>query len=154
METTTVEMAVTTSSTATSTATSTTVATGLNTNGTAETSGYLAQGRHLMLTLRGCPSSLLDDEAFLRQLSERATLATGATILNMTSHHFEPQGVTLLVLLAESHASMHTYPEVGVLFWDCFTCGTECVPERSVEVLTEALKPSDVQWECITRGDM
>lgn len=114
---------------------------------------YIAQGRHLMLTLKGCPSSLLDDETFLKHAIHRAVLATGASLLQMISHHFEPQGVTVLALLAESHASIHTYPEVGVAFWDCFTCGTECVPERSVDVLARELQPTEVQWECQTRGD-
>lgn len=120
---------------------------------TAGEQAYLAQGRHLMLTLQGCPPHLLDDEVFLHDLCVRAAQATGAQVLQSMSHHFTPQGVTSLILLAESHASIHTYPEVGTAFWDCFTCGWECIPERSVEVLVEGLGAEAVQWECITRGD-
>ena len=118
----------------------------------AEAHTYVAQGRHLTLTLSGCPPHLLDDEQFLRELSERAVEATGAQVLSTTSHHFEPQGVTLLVLLAESHASLHTYPEVGVAFWDCFTCGWQCDPLLSTDVLVEALAPTTVKQNCMLRG--
>lgn len=120
---------------------------------TIEGETYVAQGRHLVLTLNGCPAHLLNDETFLRQLSIRAVEATGAEMLQIMSHHFEPQGVTVLVLLAESHASLHTYPEVGTLFWDCFTCGTRCVPEQSIAVLEAALQPASVRWDCFTRGE-
>jgi S-adenosylmethionine decarboxylase proenzyme len=119
----------------------------------AEAPEYVAQGRHLMLTMRGCPSELLNDEVFLKDLVQRAVLATGAGLLNITSHQFEPQGVTILALLSESHASVHTYPESGVMFWDCFTCGWHCDPTKSVEILTDALKPTATNWECIVRGD-
>ena len=53
----------------------------------------------------------------------RAAAATGATVLQVICQRFAPQGVTALALLAESHASLHTYPEAGLAFWDCFTCG-------------------------------
>jgi S-adenosylmethionine decarboxylase len=119
----------------------------------AETPEYVAQGRHLMLTMSGCPAHLLDDEAFLLDLVKRAVVATNATVLDITSHHFDPQGVTILALLSESHASVHTYPESGVMFWDCFTCGWHCDPTRSIDILAEALKPAAMRWECIVRGD-
>jgi S-adenosylmethionine decarboxylase len=114
---------------------------------------YVSQGRHLMLTMSGCPSELLDNEEFLKRMAFRAVAATGATVLQVTSHHFDPQGVTILVLLSESHASIHTYPESGVIFWDCFTCGWTCQPERSIDVLVDALKPAAMRWNCVTRGD-
>jgi S-adenosylmethionine decarboxylase len=118
-----------------------------------DTSQYVAEGRHLMLTLHDCPSPLLDDEAFLCDMAERAVAATGATVLQVMAHQFDPQGVTILVLLSESHASLHTYPEVGVAFWDCFTCGWNCDPEQSAEVLIDALAPGRYQHECVLRGE-
>jgi S-adenosylmethionine decarboxylase proenzyme len=120
---------------------------------TPDTETYVAQGRHLMLTLTGCPSSLLDDEAALLDITQRAVAATDAQVLNVSSHHFEPQGVTILILLAESHASIHTYPEEGIAFWDCFTCGWRCDPERSTAVLVEALQPTSYQADCLVRGE-
>jgi S-adenosylmethionine/arginine decarboxylase-like enzyme len=56
------------------------------------------------------------------------------------------------VLLAESHASLHTYPEAGMVFWDCFTCGDSCDPLLSVEVFKNALQPKDVHVQVILRS--
>src|SRR5260221_342509 len=96
-------------------------------------------GSHLVLTLRGCSVTILDDEVRLSELTRLAAEATRATVLQVCSHRFSPQGVTVLAVLAESHASLHTYPEFNIVFWDCFTCGDTCDPEQSVEVLIEAL---------------
>lgn len=110
-----------------------------------------ARGFHLLLTLRGCAPKLLNDQDKLLQLTRVAAEATGATVLNTCVQRFDPQGVTAVAVLAESHASLHTYPESGVVFWDCFTCGTKCLPELSVAVLVDALKPSFVNKEIIFR---
>src|SRR5271170_7731433 len=81
-------------------------------------------GTHLLVTFKRCSSDILDNESALAQLTRRAALATGATVLKICSHQFTPQGVTAIAILAESHASLHTYPESGLVFWDCFTCGS------------------------------
>jgi len=111
-----------------------------------------ATGRHLLLTLRDCSPELLNDEGKLRELTLAAAQATGATVLEICSHKFAPQGVTSLAVLAESHASLHTYPESNVVFWDCFTCGTTCNPELSVPVLVDALKAGIVSKQIIERS--
>ena len=110
-----------------------------------------AHGRHLLLRLTGCSPALLDDEAALEALVRRAAAATGATVLQVICQHFEPHGVTALALLAESHASLHTYPEAGLAFWDCFTCGAACDPARSAPVLIDALQPAAVARQQIAR---
>ncbi|HEU4328767.1 MAG TPA: adenosylmethionine decarboxylase [Roseiflexaceae bacterium] len=112
-----------------------------------------ARGRHLLLTLGGCPPALLDDCPALEALVRRAAEASGATVLHVVAHRFEPHGVTALALLAESHASLHTYPEHGAAFWDCFTCGPHCAPERSADVLIAALRPESVQQQLVERGN-
>lgn len=113
---------------------------------------FEASGTHLLLNLSGCSFAQLNDEETLRDLAQKAAQATGATVLQVVSHRFSPQGVTVLILLAESHASLHTYPESGVLFWDCFTCGQDCKPELGVPVLVEALSPKTVSERLIRRG--
>ncbi|KAB8140262.1 adenosylmethionine decarboxylase [Chloroflexia bacterium SDU3-3] len=112
---------------------------------------YAAHGRHLLLTLEGCEPAMLDDLVALEVLVRRAAEATGATVLRQIVHGFAPQGVTALALLAESHASLHTYPEHGAAFWDCFTCGDACDPQRSVAVLVEALRPRHIQRQLVER---
>lgn len=109
-------------------------------------------GRHLLVTLSGCPPAILDDEQSLRAVVEQAATATGATVLQVSAHHFAPQGVTALALLAESHASLHTYPEAGLAFWDCFTCGSACDPERSLEVLARLLQPAAITKQTVSRS--
>lgn len=111
-----------------------------------------AEGLHLLLTLSGCSAELLNNEQFLRDLTEQAAKATRATVLRVVSQKFSPQGVTVLAMLAESHASLHTYPESGVVFWDCFTCGDTCKPEASVACLVSALTPQKIQQQLVARA--
>ncbi|HEY1016366.1 MAG TPA: adenosylmethionine decarboxylase [Herpetosiphonaceae bacterium] len=115
-------------------------------------SAHEPAGRHLLVTLSGCPPALLDDEQSLRAVVAQAAAATGATVLQIIAHRFSPQGVTALALLAESHASLHTYPEAGLAFWDCFTCGSDCDPERSLEVLERSLRPATIAHQTVPRA--
>lgn len=112
---------------------------------------HIAEGRHLLLTLHGCKSEILNSENSLRELVSRAAAATHATVLQILSYRFTPQGVTVLAVLAESHASLHTYPESSVVFWDCFTCGTRCNPELSADILIDHLEPTDFTKQMIVR---
>lgn len=119
--------------------------------GTVGTVG-LFTGRHVLCELEGVDFRLLDDELYLRQILERSLTEAGATILDMSSRRFDPQGVTVLALLSESHASMHTYPEIGSVFIDVFTCGEQACPEMAVRLLAEALGPTGVSTKTIRRG--
>jgi S-adenosylmethionine decarboxylase proenzyme len=109
-------------------------------------------GTHLLVTLKGCSSDILNNENELAQLTRTAASATGATVLKVCSHQFAPQGVTAIAVLAESHASLHTYPESNKVFWDCFTCGSTCNPELSVRVLVDALKPKSITTQFVPRS--
>lgn len=100
-------------------------------------------GKHCILELYGCNPARLDDEAFLRSLISSAVQQAGATLLNLITHHFEPQGVTGLALLAESHLSIHTWPESGYAAVDVFTCGNHTMPERACLSLLHALEATD-----------
>ena len=96
-------------------------------------------GKHCILELYNCDSAKLDDEAFLRTAITSAAKRAGATLLNLITHRFEPQGVTGLALLAESHISIHTWPESGYAAVDVFTCGDHTMPEMACQVLAEEL---------------
>ncbi len=111
-----------------------------------------ASGRHLLLTLKNCSPDILNDESKLRELTRLAAESTGAQVLEICSHRFSPQGVTSIAVLAESHASLHTYPESNTVFWDCFTCGTTCNPELSIDVLKRALNPGHISKQVIARS--
>ena len=96
-------------------------------------------GKHCILELYECDECKLNDEAFVRMTIMTAAKLAGATLLNLITHRFEPQGVTGLALLAESHISIHTWPENGYAAVDVFTCGDHTMPERACEILRKEL---------------
>ena len=100
-------------------------------------------GKHCILELYHCNPAKLDDEAVLRSIITTAVQRAGATLLHLITHHFEPQGVTGLALLAESHLSIHTWPESGYAAVDVFTCGDHTMPERACLVLREELEAAE-----------
>jgi S-adenosylmethionine decarboxylase len=108
-------------------------------------------GKHCILELYGCDTARLDDEAFLRDTITAAAQRAGATLLNLITHRFEPQGVTGLALLAESHISIHTWPESGYAAVDVFTCGDHTMPERACAVLAEELGASSHKLTSLER---
>jgi S-adenosylmethionine decarboxylase len=96
-------------------------------------------GEHYLLDLYNCDSNTLNDENYLKQLLEEAAKIAGATLLKTESHKFEPCGVTAFCLLAESHISIHTWPEKGQAAVDVFTCGN-CSSELAGEFIAEGVK--------------
>jgi len=91
--------------------------------------------RHILFTLKGCPYGLLDDESHIRNVLANASTLAESTLLNISSHKFDPQGVTAVALLAESHISIHTWPENGMAVCDIFTCGDHTKPKKGVEYM-------------------
>jgi S-adenosylmethionine decarboxylase len=112
----------------------------------------LFAGQHVLAELEGVSPELLDDERFLRHALGEALTQADATVLEVVSKQFEPQGVTVLALLSESHASIHTYPEVGAVFVDVFTCGTRAKPALAVQLLAEALGAVSARTDTVSRG--
>lgn len=109
-------------------------------------------GHHVLAEFGGVDPILLDDVAFLRVALERSLADAGATVCDVVSKRFAPQGVTVLALLSESHASLHTYPEVGSVFLDVFTCGTRADPERAMRLLAAELAATTTRVTTIRRG--
>ena len=101
------------------------------------------KSKHLLLELYGCDYEKLNDESFLRCTLNRAAKLAKATVLNLISNKFEPQGVTAIALLAESHISIHTWPESNYSAIDIFTCGQNMLPELASQYLIEALKAEE-----------
>ena len=109
-------------------------------------------GIHILGEMYGIEPSLLDNIDYLGKALCEGIEASGASLCDMQSKQFEPQGVTMLALLSESHASIHTYPDEGALFFDAFTCGRTCQPTRIADALAKALKPSHKVMKEIERG--
>ena len=108
-------------------------------------------GRHCILELYKCDQAKLNDEAFIRTTITSSAKVAGATLLNLVTHSFKPQGVTGLALLAESHISIHTWPEIGYAAIDVFTCGDHTMPEKACKLLAEYFLAKNVSFQNIAR---
>ena len=108
-------------------------------------------GRHCILELYQCDHAKLNDEAFIRTTITTSAKIAGATLLNLVTHSFNPQGVTGLALLAESHISIHTWPEIGYAAIDVFTCGDHAMPEKACEQLSKDLLAKYSSFKNIAR---
>ena len=110
------------------------------------------QSKHLLLELYKCDYEKLNDESFLRCTLNRAAKLAKARVLNLISNKFEPQGVTAIALLAESHISIHTWPESNYSAVDIFTCGQYMLPELASQYLIEALKAEEHSLRVVKRN--
>lgn len=110
-------------------------------------------GWHVLAEFGGVDTDLCDDLERLESALRESLIAAGVTICDVVHKKFEPQGVTVLALLSESHASIHTYPESGEIFVDVFTCGSiGAGATKAVDLLRDALSPKDVRMQVIQRG--
>ena len=100
--------------------------------------------RHILFTLKGCPSELLDDLEFIRKLMHRTSKECNSTLLDLSAYKFDPQGVTSIAMLAESHISIHTWPEKSMAVCDVFTCGEHTLPQAGVEYMKQRFESSDM----------
>ena len=110
------------------------------------------QSKHFLLELYRCDCEKLNDESFLRCTLNRAAKLANATVLNLISNKFEPQGVTAIALLAESHISIHTWPESNYSAVDIFTCGKNMMPEVASQYLIESLIAKEHSLRIIKRN--
>ncbi|MBO6977945.1 MAG: adenosylmethionine decarboxylase [Prochlorococcus marinus XMU1428] len=110
------------------------------------------QSKHFLLELYRCDCEKLNDESFLRCTLNRAAKLAKATVLNLISNKFEPLGVTAIALLAESHISIHTWPESNYSAVDIFTCGQNMMPELASQYLIESLMAEEHSLRVIERN--
>jgi len=113
---------------------------------------YSTFGRHVAVDTWGVQFDLLNNADLLQTHMVEAAEACGATVLSVQAKQFEPQGATVLVLLSESHLSIHTYPEKGFAAIDCYTCGETVDPQAAIDYLVEVLKPERTYAKKLVRG--
>lgn len=112
-----------------------------------------ALGKHLLLELKDCNRKLLSDLDFLRDTLLCAAREAGAIIVGESFHPFPPYGgVSGVVIIAESHLSIHTWPEYGYAAVDIFTCGNTIKPQRAVKLLVRELQAGDSSILELERG--
>jgi spermidine synthase len=109
-------------------------------------------GRHVLADLSGVDPALLDDDRTVQGLVSDALTAAGAQVRQIVVERFTPYGFTLVAVLSESHASVHTWPEHGTAHVDVFTCGETADPVCAVERLAAVLGATNVQLDVVPRG--
>ena len=105
--------------------------------------------KHILFDLEKCEFDLLNDESFIKETLEEASKEAKCEVLKIETHKFEPQGVTGYALLAESHISIHTWPEKGIAKCDIFTCNSNNDPLAAIEYLKKRFQTIHVnRWTC------
>lgn len=114
--------------------------------------GKVFAGTHLIIDLWGAKK--LDDLALMEDTMREAVEVSGATLLHIHLHHFTPNGgISGVAVLAESHISVHTWPERNYAAFDVFMCG-DAEPEKAIAVLHKAFNPSKVNVDSLLRGEV
>ncbi|USB34236.1 adenosylmethionine decarboxylase [Paenibacillus sp. YPG26] len=113
---------------------------------------YSTFGRHVAVDTWGVDFEVLNNAELLQAHMVEAAEACGATVLSVQAKQFEPQGATVLVMLSESHLSIHTYPERGFAAVDCYTCGDTVDPQLAIDYLVSILKPEKTYAKKLIRG--
>ena len=111
-----------------------------------------ALGKHLLLELKDCNRELLNDLKFLKTMLIAAANEAGATVLGESFHQFNPHGVSGVVIIAESHLFIHTWPECGYAAVDIFTCGNTVQPEKANKRVITELEAKSHSIMMIQRG--
>ena len=112
--------------------------------------GKIFAGTHLIIEVVGAEG--LDDEERIQGAFRECVETCGATLLHIHTHKFSPQGVSGVAVLAESHISVHTWPEIGYGAFDVFMCGA-ARPWGAVEVLRRTFNAGEVRVKELLRGD-
>lgn len=113
---------------------------------------YSTFGRHVAVDTWGVDFDMLNNAEVLQAHMVDAAESCGATVMSVQAKQFEPQGATVLVLLSESHLSIHTYPERGFAAIDCYTCGETVDPQLAIDYLVSVLKPEKTYAKKLVRG--
>ena len=111
-----------------------------------------ALGRHLLMELEDCNEEILNNLDTLKEAMLAAANEAGATVMGVSFHRFNPHGISGVVVVAESHLFIHTWPEYGYAAADIFTCGTTVQPKKAAEVLIEKLGARKHSIQEIARG--
>ncbi len=96
-------------------------------------------GRHVIAELWGCDSEKLNDMKFIEETFVDAALKSGAEIREVAFHKFAPHGVSGVVIISESHLTIHSFPEHGYASIDVYTCGDRIDPNVAADYISEAL---------------
>jgi S-adenosylmethionine decarboxylase len=108
-------------------------------------------GTHVLAELFGVPEEKLSKVAAVRDIMHRIMQEAGFTSVGETFHQFEPEGVTGIILLSESHFSVHTWPEKEMLAADVFSCSGRAHALRALELLESYFEPQSIRHKIVER---
>jgi S-adenosylmethionine decarboxylase len=111
-----------------------------------------ALGRHVLLELNGCEQRMLTDAETLKQALVNAAQAAGAHVVETVFHQFSPHGLSGVVVIAESHITVHTWPEHGYAAVDVFTCGAPEMADQICQILRTQFKAQSTSTQALNRG--
>lgn len=109
-------------------------------------------GRHILAEMYGCDPKILNDEELIEKAMVDSAREAGAEVREVAFHKFSPQGVSGVVVISESHLTIHTWPELGYAAVDVFTCGHHVNPWDACNYLTEKLNSSNMTATEVKRG--
>lgn len=113
-----------------------------------------ALGRHILVELFGCDKEILDSHELIKEHMVQAAKSAGATVVESVFHRFNPYGVSGVVVIAESHLAVHTWPEYGYAAVDVFTCGEEVDPWDCHKYLVRAFRAQRHESKELLRGEL
>lgn len=111
-----------------------------------------ALGRHILCEVHGCDPKVLDDRKAIEQIMVEAALGAGAEVREVAFHKFSPQGVSGVVVISESHLTIHTWPELGYAAVDVFTCGDRVDPWKACKYITDCFGAHHMSASEVKRG--
>jgi spermidine synthase len=113
-----------------------------------------ALGRHILAEYYDCDTHVLNDLQIMENSMKEAAIRAGSTIVDSVFRRFEPHGISGVVVIAESHLAIHTWPEYGYAAVDLFTCGQKVDPWIAYEYLKDVFFAGDTKCKELPRGDL
>lgn len=109
-------------------------------------------GRHILVEYYECDPDILKSSELIESHLNKAAILAGATVVESVFHLFNPHGVSGVVVIAESHLTIHTWPEYGYAAVDLFTCGDTVAPDKAIDYLKTALNSGNSSTVEVERG--
>ncbi len=111
-------------------------------------------GRHILVELYDCDAAVLNDLNLVESSMKEAAIAAGSTIVDTVFRRFAPHGISGVVVIAESHIAIHTWPEYGYAAVDLFTCGEKVDPWAAHDYLLNVFRARDSEYKELPRGEL
>lgn len=109
-------------------------------------------GKHVILELYDCNKEFIDSETLVHEVLLEAARIANATVISSTFHQFSPQGVSGMIIIEESHFSIHTWPEYGYAAIDMFTCGDILDNMSAVDYVKSKFEAKSIYMADMRRG--